>query len=82
VSENCLNCHEPHGSNHEKLLTSPRPALCQQCHIMQGHMSQLLTRGLLASGSRADVRMIGRSCSNCHSQVHGSNHPSGVKFHR
>jgi hypothetical protein len=26
--------------------------------------------------------MIGRSCQNCHSQVHGSNHPSGARFQR
>lgn len=82
VQENCLNCHDPHGSNHEKLLTTPRPLLCQQCHSMQGHMNDLITRGLFASGSRPDARLIGRSCQNCHSQIHGSNHPSGVKFHR
>jgi hypothetical protein len=26
--------------------------------------------------------LLGRSCLNCHSQVHGSNHPSGAKLHR
>ena len=26
--------------------------------------------------------LLGGSCTNCHSQVHGSNHPSGVKFLR
>ena len=27
-------------------------------------------------------RMFGRSCVNCHSNVHGSNHPSGQFFMR
>jgi hypothetical protein len=26
--------------------------------------------------------MFGRSCVNCHSNVHGSNHPSGQFFMR
>jgi hypothetical protein len=26
--------------------------------------------------------VIGRSCSNCHSRIHGSNHPSGARFQR
>lgn len=82
VSENCLNCHAPHGSNHEKLLVTARPILCQQCHTSIGHMNDLLTRGNLASGSRPDARVIGRSCQNCHAQIHGSNHPAGAKLHR
>ncbi len=82
VRESCINCHRPHGSNHDMLLNAPRPLLCQQCHSQLGHPNDLLTAGNLASGTRADARLIGRSCSNCHTQIHGSNHPSGVKFHR
>jgi len=26
--------------------------------------------------------MFGKSCANCHQQVHGSNHPSGKFFVR
>ena len=26
--------------------------------------------------------ILQRSCQNCHSQVHGSNHPSGARFQR
>ena len=82
VRESCLNCHTPHGSNHEKLLVTARPVLCQQCHTSVGHMNDLFTRGSLATGARPDVRVIGRSCQNCHAQIHGSNHPAGSKFHR
>ncbi len=82
VRENCVNCHTPHGSNHEKLLVTARPLLCQQCHAQSGHPAQLMTRGNMANGPLPDVRLLSRSCSNCHSQIHGSNHPSGAKFER
>jgi hypothetical protein len=26
--------------------------------------------------------VFNRSCTNCHSQIHGSNHPSGVRWTR
>ncbi len=74
VTENCLNCHEPHGSNHDKLLVVDRPRLCQRCHIETQHMTQ----PQLATARFA----YNRSCQNCHSQIHGSNSPSGVRFHR
>ncbi|HEY5622728.1 MAG TPA: DmsE family decaheme c-type cytochrome [Gammaproteobacteria bacterium] len=82
VSDSCMNCHTPHGSNHEQLLVTARPILCQQCHTSVGHMNDLLTRGNLASGSMPDPRVVGRSCQNCHTQIHGSNHPAGAKFQR
>ena len=82
VRESCLNCHVPHGSNHEKLLTSARPFLCQQCHANDGHPNELLTRAGTASGASPDARVIARSCQTCHAQIHGSNSPSGPRFHR
>lgn len=84
VRESCLSCHTPHGSNHEMLLTSPRPFLCQQCHSQIGfsHPNDLLTRDNVAGGGNPDLRLAVRSCTNCHAQIHGSNHPSGVRFHR
>lgn len=82
VRDNCMNCHEPHGSNHDMLLTAARPFLCQQCHTNRGHPNDLLVRGNAGSGSAPDPRLLNRSCQNCHAQIHGSNHPSGSKFHR
>ncbi|MBI2372193.1 MAG: DmsE family decaheme c-type cytochrome [Deltaproteobacteria bacterium] len=74
VRENCLNCHEPHGSNHDKLLKVARPRACQRCHVEQFHPT---------TPQRATSRFVfNRSCQNCHSQIHGSNHPSGVRFQR
>jgi len=82
VRDSCLNCHAPHGSNHENLLVTPGPLLCQQCHIQPGHDGLLMTRGNMASGPAPDVRLIGRNCATCHSQVHGSNSPAGPRLQR
>ncbi len=77
VRENCLNCHEPHGANADKLLAAKRPFLCQRCHITTRHPSTLYDGSDLATN-----RLLNRSCTNCHSQIHGSNDPSGNLFLR
>lgn len=81
VSEDCSLCHSAHGSVHGKLLTSRGPFLCQQCHSAAFHPSQLNDGSGLASGS-ANQNLLGKNCLNCHSQVHGSNHPSGGRLTR
>jgi DmsE family decaheme c-type cytochrome len=87
VRESCLNCHAPHGSNHEDLLVSALPLLCQECHSPIdnpnfGHPAGLSTAQNLPGRPLADDRAMNRGCLNCHSQIHGSNHPSGPRFHR
>jgi DmsE family decaheme c-type cytochrome len=77
VRENCLNCHTPHGSNHADLLVLPVPMLCQQCHTNFQHPNDLLTRQNLRVGLVPDERAMARGCLNCHSNIHGSNHPAG-----
>jgi DmsE family decaheme c-type cytochrome len=77
VRENCLNCHQPHGSNNDKALAAKRPYLCQSCHIGTRHPSTLYDKPDLVGN-----RLFNRSCTNCHSQVHGSNHPSGRYLER
>jgi DmsE family decaheme c-type cytochrome len=77
VRENCVTCHEPHGSNNDKVLAGKRPFLCQRCHAGTRHPSTLYDNPDLASN-----RLFNRSCTNCHSQIHGSNHPSGKFFLR
>jgi DmsE family decaheme c-type cytochrome len=80
VRENCANCHEPHGSNHANLLRKKLPYLCQECHSVRGHV------GTLYDGSDLDnpaVRQLrGKACTNCHSRIHGSNHPAGARYQR
>ena len=81
ASEDCALCHRPHGSNHPALLVKRPPLLCQQCHSPAGHPSVAYTSDEAESNFNNRF-LLGRSCLNCHSQVHGSNHPSGAKLHR
>jgi DmsE family decaheme c-type cytochrome len=81
VAEDCTNCHEPHGSNHAGMLVQSAPLLCQGCHSQSGHPSIAYDAGGLA-GAVPSQYLLGQSCLNCHSQVHGSNHPSGSKLMR
>ena len=75
ASEDCALCHSPHGSNHKAMLKQKAPFMCQNCHSSQGHPG-------LAQGSSGLTSPAGRSCTNCHSKVHGSNHPSGNLLQR
>ncbi len=81
VSEDCSLCHQPHGSNHRALLSRRPPLLCQQCHSPAGHPSTAYTSEQV-NDSLSNRFLLGRACLNCHSQVHGSNHPSGATLHR
>lgn len=79
VSEDCDNCHQPHGSAQPTLLKVRTPFLCQQCHEGAGHPSIANTPQGLAGvpGGVPSAFLLNGGCINCHSQVHGSNHPSG-----
>jgi DmsE family decaheme c-type cytochrome len=81
VGEDCTLCHNPHGSNHPDMLKQRAPMLCQQCHGASGHSGFMPT---LNAGGQVlpSVFVIGKSCLNCHSKVHGSNHPGGEKLQR
>jgi DmsE family decaheme c-type cytochrome len=72
--ESCVSCHDPHGSSNERMLVAKLPMLCQRCHIGTRHPSTIYDGAQLAARSN---RLIGRGCVNCHSNIHGSNHPSG-----
>ena len=81
--EDCTFCHTPHGSNHPGMLTQRTPLLCQQCHVAQFHPSTAYAApDPNATPPRLDIHLVGRACLNCHSEVHGSNHPSGPRFTR
>lgn len=73
VMENCANCHEAHGSSNPQLLKVRQPRLCNECHITARHPTQPQTM---------NNKVFNRSCTNCHSQIHGSNHPSGNMYLR
>jgi hypothetical protein len=63
------------------MLTQRSPFLCQQCHQAQGHPSVPGLPSGLPDGSPS-VTLLASGCANCHSQVHGSNHPSGARLTR
>lgn len=81
VSEDCTNCHNPHGSTQARLLSVRQPFLCQGCHQEVFHPSSLYS-GTGVPPAGAAQQLLGQSCTNCHSQVHGSNHPSGSRLTR
>jgi len=74
VMENCANCHDPHGSSNPELLKVRMPRVCDSCHDSSRHPTQ--------AQSLSSIKNFNRGCTNCHSQIHGSNHPSGNAFLR
>jgi len=80
VSENCLLCHNVHGSPNRWLLKEREPFLCLECHTN-------LPAGLPGNMDPHDVFNISRytynrGCTNCHPMIHGSKHPSGAALQR
>lgn len=83
VAEDCTLCHASHGSVRPALLNKTPPLLCQQCHTSAGHPSVARTGAALpGAGGAGAAFLVAGSCTNCHSQVHGSNHPAGAKLMR
>lgn len=86
VREDCSNCHNPHGTVADSLLKTRPPFLCQQCHDPANHPGTVpgvagTVRGssLAGTGGINGLNSIavgqGRSCLNCHTEIHGSNNP-------
>jgi DmsE family decaheme c-type cytochrome len=91
VRENCANCHLPHGSTQPRLLVERPPYLCQNCHDGTFHpgapysSQSLVGKSAIINGVNTittKYQMIGQSCLNCHSAIHGSNSPGGAVFLR
>ena len=80
VRENCASCHDPHGSSNDRMLVVRMPMLCQRCHVATRHPASIYDNAAITV--HKSNRMFGRSCVNCHSNVHGSNHPSGQFYMR
>jgi DmsE family decaheme c-type cytochrome len=80
VRESCVTCHDPHGSSNDRMLAVRMPMLCQRCHVATRHPASVYDNNAITVSK--SNRMFGRSCVNCHSNVHGSNHPSGQFFMR
>ncbi len=82
VQEQCTICHTPHGSVQASLLKQRPPYLCQNCHDSSLHNSQPFSGANLPGGVFPTRQLPLRACLNCHSAIHGSNHPSGVRLSR
>jgi DmsE family decaheme c-type cytochrome len=80
VRENCATCHDPHGTSNDRMLVVRMPMLCQRCHVATRHPASIYDKDEITVNK--SNRMFGRSCVNCHSNIHGSNHPSGQFFMR
>lgn len=78
VQDDCSECHNPHGSVNDYLLKARPPFLCQECHNDTRHPGTVYANPNVAANNRA----VGKACTNCHTDVHGSNHPAGVTFRR
>ena len=80
VQDNCTNCHNPHGSVNDSMLIARPPFLCQQCHNETRHPGTVY--GTTDVGGSNATRVVAKACTNCHTNVHGTNHPAGLTFRR
>lgn len=67
ITEDCRICHKPHGSVNNNLLVMREPYLCLQCHA---------AHRLGGSTTAETKRALFTRCTDCHSQIHGSDLPS------
>ncbi len=76
VANSCVTCHDPHGSSNDRMLVAKAPYLCQRCHVTSRHPPTVYDQFVAKNSSNAN-KITGRSCMNCHQQIHGSNSPNG-----
>lgn len=80
VVEDCMSCHNPHGSPNRRLLTVSQPMACLQCHsIAQGKHGYGAAEPA-AVGDRIISGAVLRSCTNCHSAIHGSQQDPVLRY--
>lgn len=86
VQEGCLTCHSPHGTVADNLLKQSEPTLCLSCHPMHFHSSVVGADGAFVdplapersgnSTSDSFERGFNTKCTQCHTEIHGSDLPS------
>ena len=80
--DGCDACHTGTPTKESfTLITTDTEMLCQSCHTQPEHQSFANGPDGLPDGN-ASRYLLGRNCMNCHTQVHGSNHPSGSRLMR
>ena len=84
VVEDCSLCHTPHGAIANNLLTANEPTVCLQCHEFHFHAGLLSPDGTTEVGGSEFENPYGSDsfnvsmttkCTQCHSQIHGSDLP-------
>jgi len=83
VGEDCSTCHNPHGTTAESMLKARPPFLCNTCHTPHAPIQPALANGSRPASAVVgwwdpSVMTQGKSCLNCHAQIHGSNNPSSA----
>ncbi|MEZ5066354.1 MAG: GSU2203 family decaheme c-type cytochrome [bacterium] len=84
VIEDCTICHAPHGSVANALLVQNEPFLCLQCHQAHFHATipgidgefTSLDGYSAVSTHDASKRGFLTKCTQCHTEIHGSDLPS------
>ncbi len=87
VAEDCGICHDPHGAVANNLLKANEPFICLQCHQMHFHTAlpgyegdftppNHPDRGPYTSSMTGSKRGFLTKCTQCHTQIHGSDLPS------
>jgi DmsE family decaheme c-type cytochrome len=83
VTQDCSICHEPHGTVQNNLLRQPPTFLCMRCH--SGHRTGPTfhdSKLLPDIGTSPQLqKAFFTDCTQCHSQVHGSDVPSPNNAH-
>ena len=86
VNEDCGICHDPHGTVADKLLLQNEPFLCLSCHPMHFHATLVGFEGEFQAPMHPErsgistrdgmKKSILTKCTQCHSEIHGSDLPS------
>jgi DmsE family decaheme c-type cytochrome len=81
VEEDCSICHNPHGTVANNLLHQPVTFLCLRCHT--GHRSPPSDHFGMGTSDIDNLpyqrAVLFTDCTQCHSQVHGSDLPSQLR---
>ena len=81
VEEDCSICHNPHGSVTNNLLHQPTTFLCLRCHT--GHRADPTEHFGMGTSDIDNLdwvrEVLYTDCTQCHTQVHGSDLPSAQR---
>ena len=81
VDEDCGHCHKPHGSVQSRMLNTRGPCCASRATRSKATRAAYGGPACRAPRARGCALMLG-NCMNCHTEVHGSNHPSGSSLTR